>query len=175
MEVSFAVKAVDGNGFAVKSFAIGDCLITVSAAFWAAYTVFARRPVQKIGGFIYTAWTVLFAGGWILLFQFVFGRSLRPPQEWPDILCILYLGIIPTAVAFFAWNNAQRYISAGLLAVSGYFTPMLSALFGMLFFHETITFWQFTGMMIVFGSALIEPEIAQALVLMLKRQAGAVK
>ena len=44
--------------------------------------------------------------------------------------------------------------------MSGYFTPILTALLGWMLFGETVTFMQCLGMVLVFGSALIEPEIA---------------
>ena len=75
----------------------------------------------------------------------------------------LFLGLVPTGIAFFAWNNAMRYISTGLLAISGYFTPIFSSMLAALLFGESVTPFQILGMILVFGSALIEPEIAGGL------------
>jgi probable blue pigment (indigoidine) exporter len=138
----------------------GERVVFVGAAFWALYTVLSNRTIKRIGGLRYSAWSLLFAGLWILLFQLMTGHPVRVPLEWQDTLCLLYLGLIPSALAFFSWNNAQRYISTGLLAMSGYFTPILTALLGWMLFGETVTFMQCLGMVLVFGSALIEPEIA---------------
>lgn len=157
------LKAVNARGIAITSISSGDAMVFAGAVSWALYTVLARNTIRKIGGLRYTAWSLLFAGIWILLFQLAAKLPLRYPVEIPDLAATLYLGLVPTALAFFAWNNAQHYISAGLLGISGYFTPMLTALLGWLCFGEKVTFFQISGMFLVVGAALIEPEIAQLL------------
>lgn len=157
------LKVVGRDGFMIKSFTTGDMMVFLGAVCWALYTVLANPTIRRIGGLLYTGWSLLFAGAWILLFQLAAGFEFHYPVEIPDILGTLYLGLIPTALAFFSWNNAQRYISTGLLAISGYFTPILTALLGWLFFSEMITIMQSVGMVLVIGSALIEPEIANLL------------
>lgn len=154
------LKAVSSEGIMLKSMSTGDFLIFLGATCWALYTVLSRRTIRRIGGLRYTSWSLLFAGVWILLFQLFAGMHINYPQGWADWSCTAYVGLIPTALAFFAWNNAQRYIATGLLAVSGYFTPMLTALFGWLMLGECVTILQMAGMVLVVGSALIEPDIA---------------
>ena len=154
------LKILNFKGFAIESFSTGDLMVLFSAICWALYTVFSNRSINRVGGLLYSAWSLLFAGIWILLFQLSFGLPIHFPKELPDITAILYLGMIPSALAFFSWNNAQRYISTGLLAISGYFTPVLTALFGLILFGESINLTQCFGMVLVFGSALIEPETA---------------
>lgn len=154
------LKVISAKGLTISSLSFGDAMVFAGAFCWALYTVLAHRTIKRIGGLLYTSWSVLFAGFWILLFQLAAGFPVHIPARLPDILCTAYLGLIPTALAFFSWNNAQRYISTGLLAVSGYFTPMLTALLGWLFFAQSITLCQIGGMVLVVGSALIEPEIS---------------
>lgn len=156
----FVLKVISSEGVMIKSFTLGDMMVMLGAICWALYTVLSNRTIKRIGGLLYTGWSVLFAGLWILLFQMVFRFPYHFPKALPDVFCTLYLGLIPTALAFFSWNNAQRYISTGLLAISGYFTPILTALLGWLLFREAITLIQCGGMILVIGSALIEPEIA---------------
>ena len=132
------LKVISAKGLTISSLSFGDAMVFAGAFCWALYTVLAHRTIKRIGGLLYTSWSVLFAGFWILLFQLAAGFPVHIPARLPDILCTAYLGLIPTALAFFSWNNAQRYISTGLLAVSGYFTPMLTALLGWLFFAQSI-------------------------------------
>lgn len=159
----FVLKVISADGFMIKSFTSGDTMVVIGAVCWALYTVLSNRTIKRIGGLLYTGWSVLFAGLWILIFQLLFKRPCCFPTELQDLVCTFYLGLIPTALAFFAWNNAQRYISTGLLAISGYFTPILTALLGWLLFREKITWIQGVGMFLVIGSALIEPEISDLL------------
>ena len=156
----FVLKVVSADGFMLKSFTFGDTMVITGAVCWALYTVLSNPCIKRIGGLLYSGWSVLFAGIWILIFQIIFDFTYYFPKEMPDLLCNIYLGLIPTALAFFSWNTAQRYISTGLLAISGYFTPILTALLGWVLFKESVTWIQCAGMVLVVGSALIEPEIA---------------
>ena len=166
----FVLKVISVDGLMIKSFSKGDLFVVIGAVCWALYTVLSNRSIKRIGGLLYSGWSVLFAGLWILIFQLIFRYPYHAPIEPEDVFCSLYLGLVPTALAFFSWNNAQRYISTGLLAISGYFTPILSALLGWIMFHESITLLQCAGMVLVFGSALIEPEIADLLRTLYKRK-----
>lgn len=166
----FVLKVISMEGLMIKSFSKGDMFVVIGAVCWALYTVLSNPSIKRIGGLLYSGWSVLFAGFWILIFQLTFRYPYHAPIEPEDVFCSLYLGLVPTALAFFSWNNAQRYISTGLLAISGYFTPILSALLGWIMFHESITLLQCAGMVLVFGSALIEPEIADLLRTLYKRK-----
>ena len=159
----FVLKVISSNGFMIKSFHSGDLMVVIAAVCWALYTVLSNRTIKRIGGLLYSGWSVFFAGLWILIYQLAFHLPYHPPTQLPDAVCVVYLALIPTALAFFSWNNAQRYISTGLLAISGYFTPILTAVLGWILFGEKITLFQCAGMILVFGSSLIEPEIADLL------------
>lgn len=56
-----------------------------------------------------------------------------PPQ---GILGMLYLGAIPTALAFSTWAYALSRMPAGQLGVSTYIVPPLAIVMGVLVFHE---------------------------------------
>jgi drug/metabolite transporter (DMT)-like permease len=155
------LKIISIKGFMISSFSFGDLMVFLAALCWALYTVLANRVIKKLGGLVYTAWSLLFAGLGILLFQITFNLPVTLPKNTLDIFTLLYLAIIPTAVAFFSWNNAQKYITPGLLAISGYFTPMLTSLLVWLFFNQSISLVQLLGMVLVINSALIEPEISK--------------
>ena len=73
------------------------------------------------------------------------------------------MALVPSALAFFSWNAAQKYIPLGLLALSEYFTPVIASLLGLFFLNEGISLFQVAGMVLVFGAALVEPEISSRL------------
>ncbi len=154
------LKVVSSSGVMINSLERGDLMVLAGAIFWAIYTIAANGTIKRIGGLRYTAWSMFFAGLWILIFQLAMQMPCCYPKNGPDFWNVLYLSVIPTALAFFSWNNAQRYISTGLLAISGYFTPILTALLSWFMFRENITWMQILGMILVLGSSLIEPEIA---------------
>jgi drug/metabolite transporter (DMT)-like permease len=54
----------------------------------------------------------------------------------PGLLGILYLGAIPTALAFSTWAYALSRMPAGQLGISTYIVPPLAILMGFLVFAE---------------------------------------
>ena len=53
-----------------------------------------------------------------------------------SILGAVYLGAVPTALAFSTWAYALSRMPAGQLGVTTYVVPALVVLFGLIFFHE---------------------------------------
>jgi drug/metabolite transporter (DMT)-like permease len=57
----------------------------------------------------------------------------------PSILGVVYLGVVPTAIAFSTWAYALSRVPAGQLSISTYIVPPLAILMGMLFLGELPT------------------------------------
>lgn len=53
------LRVINGDGIALKALKRGDLLIFLSGLCWALYTVWGRRTIQRIGGWIYSSWTLL--------------------------------------------------------------------------------------------------------------------
>ena len=66
----------------------------------------------------------------------------------PAIAAAVYLGVVPTAIAFSTWAYALSRIPAGQLGVSTYIVPPLAILLALLVFGEV------PPMMAVFGGAV---------------------
>ena len=64
------------------------------------------------------------------------------------IAAAVYLGVVPTAIAFSTWAYALSRIPAGQLGVSTYVVPPLAILLALLVFGEV------PPMMAVFGGAV---------------------
>ncbi len=153
------LRVVDGNGFHLSSFQFGDLLVILSSFCWALYTVWSRPTVGRIGGYLFTTWTMLIGAVWLFVAEFFQLSAVILPSSLEAWGLILYFSLFPTALGFFAWNEAQNYISLALLSLSEYFTPLFSAFFACLFLGEGLTWWQFAGALIVCGAVFIEPEI----------------
>ena len=54
----------------------------------------------------------------------------------PAWLGILYLGVVPTALAFTTWGYALGHMPAGQLGVTTYIVPPLAIIMGLIFFGE---------------------------------------
>ena len=153
----------------LESYQFGDFLILCSSLCWSLYSVLGRPVIRRVGAYKFTAWTMLFGSLWLLVIDLVDYESMIWPKTGYAWLLIGYFAAFPAAVAFYAWNEAQNYISLALLSLSEYFTPFCTALIAFAWLAEPITFSQLIGALIMCGAVLIEPEIIS----MLKRKKSA--
>ena len=153
------LQVLDGGGFHIDSLAPGDLLILCGALCWALYTIFARGAVVRLGGYRVTVWSMLFGALLLGGIRLGFAGAVLP-SEWGGWGLVVYTALVPSALAFLGWNQAQKSISLGLLALTAYAIPLASALFALLLLGETLTLWQLAGAVIVIGAVLTDPEAA---------------
>lgn len=117
-----------GNGVGV--------LLALAAAVTYAAGVLLQKPVLRrlpnaqvtwLGCAIGLVATLPFAGA------LVHDLAAAPPQ---GIIGMLYLGAIPTALAFSTWAYALSRMPAGQLGVSTYIVPPLAIVMGVIAFQE---------------------------------------
>ena len=163
------LKVVTFDGFYLESYQFGDFLILCSSLCWSLYSVLGRPVIRRVGAYEFTAWTMLFGAVWLLVIDLIdYDAMIWPKTPYAWVL-IGYFAAFPAAVAFYAWNAAQNYISLALLSLSEYFTPFCTALIALVWLGEGITLAQMVGALIICGAVLIEPEI----IAMLKRKKNA--
>jgi drug/metabolite transporter (DMT)-like permease len=111
-------------------------LWALTAAVTYAIGVLAQKPmagrlpaaqVTLIGAVIGAIACTPFAG------QLAGSLATAPVGAW---LGILYLGVVPTALAFTTWGYALGRMPAGQLGVTTYIVPPLAIIMGLIFFHE---------------------------------------
>jgi len=68
--------------------------------------------------------------------QLIEGASVAPVQA---VAGVVYLGAVPTALAFTTWAYALSRMPAGQLGVTTYVVPPIVIVMGVLFFHEVPT------------------------------------
>ncbi len=59
--------------------------------------------------------------------------AVAPPAAWWGVV---YLGVVPTALAFTTWAYALKRMPAGQLGIASYLSPPLATLMGFLAFRE---------------------------------------
>jgi drug/metabolite transporter (DMT)-like permease len=127
----------------------GDALVFLSALCWAAYSVFGKKLVKKVGGYSATTWAMLFGALELLLFRLFLPLDYHLPGNLFPWTIIVYLAVFPTAVAFFAWYEAMDKIDLSLLSVMQYLTPVFTIFLSWLFLGEKFTAWKFLGLCLV--------------------------
>ncbi len=124
-----------GTGASDLGDGVGVILALVAAVTYAA-GVLLQKPALKRLPNAQVTWLGC-AIGFVACLPFT-GDLLRDLADAPahGILGMLYLGAIPTALAFSTWAYALSRMPAGQLGVSTYIVPPLAIIMGVLVFQE---------------------------------------
>ena len=115
------------------------------AAIWGASFLFMRIAAPAFGSINTTFLRVFFA----LVGLAAMLLLLRTPMQFQGKLkSIMVLGIINSGVPFLMYAVAALWLPAGYSAILNATTPLMGALIGFSFFHETLTLRKWAGVML---------------------------
>ncbi|WP_324036735.1 DMT family transporter [Aeromonas caviae] len=115
------------------------------AAIWGASFLFMRIAAPAFGSVNTTFLRVFFA----LVGLAAMLLLLRTPMQFQGKLkSIMVLGIINSGVPFLMYAVAALWLPAGYSAILNATTPLMGALIGFSFFHETLTLSKWAGVML---------------------------
>ena len=115
---------------------LGGVLAVGSGLSWACYTVVGREPIRKYGGLECTA-VSMSIGMLLLAATLVCTRS--PIQVKPvQVLPILYLGLVPTALGFAAWFKAMETLPASVVGPFQFLQPAIGVTLAVCLLKETL-------------------------------------
>ncbi len=127
----------------------GDLLVLGAAGCWAVYTLGGKGVVLRLGGYTTSALTMLCGAVELGVMLFL----IPVPQVWPAGVgtwaVVLYLALLPTAVAFYAWYEALGRIELSLLNVMQYLTPVFTIFLAALLLGERVGCFQGFGIALV--------------------------
>ncbi len=134
----------------------GDLLVFVAALFWAIGAILAKKLVTTHHDMSVTAWSMVFASISLLVINLFRTSHIVMPSDTSGWLMVLYLGIFPTAIGFYAWNAALNRISLQIVSVMQYLTPLMTFILAWIFLREDVTPFKILGaLMVVGGVALV--------------------
>ena len=114
---------------------LGVLLVLVSAVVYAAALVAQKVVLRRLSGLLVT-WAACTIGCLACLpfaGELVSGLAAAPPRVW---WAVVYLGVVPTAIAFSTWAYALGRSDAGRLSISTYAVPPVAIAMGWLFLGE---------------------------------------
>lgn len=110
------------------------------------FSPFERTYIMTaLGGICFSAMAVVETGG-------NFGEitaSLSSGKFW---IAVLYLSVLSSVCAFLLINYALNYLSVGRTLIFSNFTTVISVLSGIIFLHDSFTFEQIIGIVIIIAS-----------------------
>jgi drug/metabolite transporter (DMT)-like permease len=134
------------------------CLVGNAFAF-AAYSTLSKRWMQRVTPLVMTGGTMISgATGLVLL------SLLDPPRnQWSEVaqldtvqwIALLFLSVVCSVIAYFAYNSALTKIAASRAAVYIYFEPVVAVLFGVTLLGEPLSWQIVVGALSIAGAVAI--------------------
>ncbi|MFJ8533381.1 DMT family transporter [Streptomyces sp. NPDC093591] len=145
-----------GSGAGGARFAAGDLWMVAAACCFASYSGLLRRKPAELGGVAFLFTTFLL--GTVLLVP-AQGVSLAVQGGFEPtagtVLPILYVGVVSSAVAFFAWNRAIALVGPGRAGVVYYLQPVCVALLSWAVLGEATGWTQVLCMALILGGVVL--------------------
>ncbi|MEV3992984.1 EamA family transporter [Streptomyces sp. NPDC049837] len=145
-----------GRGSLVPDLAAGDLWIVAAAVCFASYSALLKRRPAELGGPVFLFAT--FVLGALVLLP-AYGVSLAVQGGFEPtagtVGPLVYVGVLSSAVAFFAWNKAIALIGAARAGVVYYLQPVCVALLSWALLDESMGPSQFLCMALILGGVLL--------------------
>lgn len=141
-----ALLNVDGGGGAWWAI-----LLTLAGAVaWAFSSVLVKLKLQHCDILQYTTWQMV-AGAMVLaLYSTVFEHG-SVQWGWEAAACLLYNGVLASALAYFLWTYILSNTEAGKASISILSIPIIGVLAGVLFLKESLYWNTIAGMSLIIG------------------------
>jgi drug/metabolite transporter (DMT)-like permease len=156
-----ALLSVVGTGFvALKSLdlnvtLIGLALVQFSNAAFAIGQVFYRRlRARHVELRDRDVFALLYGSAFIVAALAMFAKDVSVTLTPPQLVTLLYLGILASGVGFFLWNVGATRVSAGTLAVMNNAKVPLAVAVSLIFFDEQAHLLSLIASLILMASAV---------------------
>ena len=135
---------------------IGILLGLGSGFFYALYSIFGRYAINRgYGAWTMTFYTFLFCSvGCAFLCDWqVIGTSVQADNS--VLLWVLGLGFVTAFLPYVLYSMGLESIESSKASILASVEPVVSALFGVFVFHETLTAWGIIGILMVLGAIVV--------------------
>ena len=134
----------------------GDLWAMLSAGGWAWYMMLARQRPSEIPILLFHAVCVTLGAAYLLIPALIHGAVFGFPdldaKQW---IWVVYLGIVPSILCYWAWNAAIHYLGAAATGVTYYLIPVTASFQSLLFLGEELERFHFVSMAVVIGGVLL--------------------
>jgi drug/metabolite transporter (DMT)-like permease len=149
--MGFAGAVIVMRGGALSFSYPGVGLALVSGALWAGYCVYRLKYPDSPRSFLGRGCAI--SGVSCLGLHFMIEPTVVPSLG--TALATVAIGVIPTALGNFLWDQGFRRGDSKLLAVMAYATPLCSALLLSLLGIETLTWNLLIGALVIAGAGML--------------------
>lgn len=127
-----------------------------SGFFYALYSIFGRYAINRgYGAWTMTFYTFLFCSiGCAFLSDWqVIGGVMA--ESGANILWVLGLGFVTAFLPYVLYSTGLEQMESSKASILASVEPVVSALFGVFVFHETLSLWGVLGIAMVLGAIIV--------------------
>ncbi|MDR3562602.1 MAG: DMT family transporter [Negativicutes bacterium] len=135
-------------------FNIGDLIILAAVAFWGMYSVISSKVLRGRSSVSATAFSTFIGLPVLCLLAVAEMQHIPVVLDGRLLAIILYLGVVPAAAGFYAWNAGVARLGASGAMVFYNTLPLYGALLGVAFLGETIELPHVVGGLLIVGGGL---------------------
>ncbi|GAE25339.1 hypothetical protein JCM9140_1329 [Halalkalibacter wakoensis JCM 9140] len=139
---------------------VGLVLGVGSGFFYGLYSIFGKFALQKYHPLTVTVYTFLFAAVAITPFSGLWNVLSLFSNLYVWIF-IIGLGFLSTMLPFLLYTKGLSTIESSKASIIATMEPVVASLVGFAIFHETLTFYQYVGIILVIAAVLIVQETAK--------------
>ncbi|QZY55986.1 DMT family transporter [Crassaminicella profunda] len=146
------------SNFSFGETLFGDVLMIINAVMLAAFSLGAKKILNKYDPFIAVAYINMAAC--ILLIPVSFIPNFLAPVSLlysfskihvATVCSALYLAFTCTVLGYYAWYNAIKEIGPARTSVFNYINPLVAAIVSFFFFHEEMSIFTILGGISIIG------------------------
>ncbi|MFI1593352.1 DMT family transporter [Streptomyces venezuelae] len=145
-----------GKGSLTMDFAVGDLWIIAAALSFGSYSALLKRKPKEIEGLPFLFSTFVLGAVMLLpvhMASYVLQGGFEPTVG--TVSPLLYVGVVSSAIAFFAWNKAISIIGAARAGVVYYLQPVCVALLSFAVLGEGMGWLQVLCMGLILGGVVL--------------------
>ncbi|MBO1334016.1 DMT family transporter [Streptomyces sp. VRA16 Mangrove soil] len=144
------------KGSLTPDFAPGDLWVVAAAVCFGSYSALLRRRPPELGGvpFLFATFvlgTLMLLPAYVVSVWTQGGFEVRPGTVGP----LSYVGVVSSAIAFFAWNKAIALVGAARAGVVYYLQPVCVALLSYAVLGESMGWMRVGCMVLILGGVVL--------------------
>lgn len=126
----------------------------LSAVFWGLASIFVKLKLSDVNAISLTTWQMVCASLTLLVYTTVVPQG---PVIWnkESILCLLYNGVLASALAFFLWSWILQHIEVSKASVAVLAVPIVGVVGGIICLGEPMTLHILLGMLMIMAGIYV--------------------
>ena len=154
--VLVVITSGDVSVLARFAFNVGDLFMLLAVLCWALYSVLLRYVPPKLNPLAFL-WVFAVAGtvfnGVIYVTEAFSDMGFA--LSWSAVVLIGYVAIFPSLLAYLFYNAGVRALGANIAGQFLYLTPILTAVFAVVFIGEAFRLYHLIGLAVIFAGLFL--------------------